>query len=128
MSLKDCVNRAVAGGEMDKARADQIVSEYDNSFQELRQHMGHTQAEAEAARSVVAQAKRDAFEKRRVTQLQAAAVGEQMRRMSEEFFEDIPVRRNKLQKILSFIKNFFIDIEFIIFIVICTFPNTNKFI
>lgn len=73
MSLKDCIKRGVEGGEMDRARAERIVREYDGAFDEFRRSMGHTQAEIEAARFVVDRAKAEAFEKRRVSQLQAAA-------------------------------------------------------
>ena len=73
MSIKDCINRAVAAGEMDKDRAERILREYDGVFEEMRQNMGHTQAEVAAARRVVEDARNAAFEKRRITQLQAAA-------------------------------------------------------
>jgi hypothetical protein len=68
---------------MDKARADLILSEYDDVFAGFLTNMGHTQAQAAAARQVVDQAKFDAIEKRRTTQLQAAATQRQMIRMSE---------------------------------------------
>jgi len=83
MSFKDCIGRAVAGGEMDKKRAEQIISEYDRSFEAFRQHMGWTQADAEAARSTLRRVQAEAFEKRRVVQLQAAAVKRQGERMAK---------------------------------------------
>ena len=83
MSIKDCINRAVDAGEMDKERAARILREYDDVFPQFRENMGHSQAEAEAARSVLRQARFDAFEKRRVMQLTAAATQDQVSRMSE---------------------------------------------
>lgn len=81
MSLRDCVGRAVAGGEMDKDRAERILREYDGAFEAFQQSMGYTQAETAAARYVVDRSKAEAFEKRRVSQLQAAATQRQLQRM-----------------------------------------------
>lgn len=81
MSMRDCINRAVAGGEMDKDRAARILREYDGVFEDLKQNMGHTQAEAQAARVVMDEARKAAFEKRRIMQLQSGAsarLGERM--------------------------------------------------
>lgn len=83
MSIKDCIGRGVAAGLMDPERARLILREYDGVFDQMRQNMGHTQAEAEAARTVVGRATREAFEKRRKTQLQAAAVDRQLGRMAD---------------------------------------------
>jgi len=81
MTLRDCINRAVAGGEMDRDRAERILREYDNSFREFQRSMGHTQAEIEAARAVQGKARAEAAEKRRVMQLQAAASQRQGQRL-----------------------------------------------
>ena len=83
MSIKDCINRAVDAGERDKDRAARILREFDDVFPQFREMMGHSQAEAEAARSVLRTAQFDAFEKRRVMQLTAAATQDQITRMSE---------------------------------------------
>lgn len=82
MSLKDCVNRAVDGGEMDPKRAEQVLREYDETFEGLRQNMGHTAAEAAAARIVVDRVKREAFRRRRLEQLRAAATARLSDRMA----------------------------------------------
>ena len=81
MSLRDCINRAVAGGEMDRERAERILREYDGAFREFQRSMGHTQAEIEAARAVQGKARAEAAEKRRVMQLQAAASRRQIERL-----------------------------------------------
>lgn len=81
MSMKDCITRAVDAGEMNQERAARILSEYDNIFPELRENMGHSQAQAEAARQVMKEARFDAFEKRRIMQLTAAATQDQLARM-----------------------------------------------
>jgi len=73
MSLRDCLNRAVAGGDMDRERAQRILLEYDNAFREFQRSMGYTQADIEAARAVARKARAEAADKRRVMQLQAAA-------------------------------------------------------
>lgn len=83
MSLRDCINRAVAGGEMDQARAERILREYDGAFRQFQESMGYTQAEIAAARHVADRARADAFERRRVTQLQAAASARNVERMLE---------------------------------------------
>ena len=83
MSIRDCIGRGVEAGLMDQERAERVLREYDGVFDGLKQNMGHTQAEAEAARIIVDRARREAFEKRRVTQLQAAAVDRQLRRMAD---------------------------------------------
>lgn len=83
MSLRDCIGRGVAGGEMDPARAQRILDQYDNAFAEFQQSMGHTQAELAAARRVVDAARTEAAEKRRVTQLQAAAHKRNMERLQQ---------------------------------------------
>lgn len=81
MSLRDCINRAVAGGEMDRERAERILREYDSAFREFQRSMGYTQAEIEAARAVQGRARAEAAEKRRVVQLQAAASQRQVQRL-----------------------------------------------
>lgn len=81
MALRDCINRAVAGGEMDRDRAERILREYDSAFGEFQRSMGHTQAEIEAARAVQGKARAEAAEKRRVMQLQAAASQRQVQRL-----------------------------------------------
>lgn len=83
MSIKDCIWRGVDAGLMDNERAERILREYDGVFEGLKDNMGHSQAEAEAGRIVVERAKREAFEKRRVTQLQVAAVDRQLQRMAD---------------------------------------------
>lgn len=82
MSLRDCVTRAVDGGEMDADRAATILNEYDGVFAQMRQSMGHTQAQVAAARQVIQTTKAAAFRKRRLAQLQAGAVANQMQRMA----------------------------------------------
>lgn len=79
--MRDCINRAVGGGEMDRNRAERILREYDNAFSQFQQSMGYTQAEVEAARAVAKKARAEAKEKRRVSQLQAAASQRQAQRM-----------------------------------------------
>lgn len=81
MALRDCINRAVAGGEMNPQRAERILREYDHAFAEFQRSMGHTQAEIEAARYTAKKVRTDAAEKRRVTQLQAAATQTQVLRL-----------------------------------------------
>lgn len=81
MSLRECLLRAVDGGEMDKQRADRIIAEYDGVFEQFRQNMGHTQAEIEAARAVQRKLRTDAIEKRRVLQLSDAATQRQVQRL-----------------------------------------------
>lgn len=81
MSLKDCILRAVEGGEIEPDRSDRILRYYDEAFAELRKKMGDTQAEAQAGRVVVDRMKVDAAERRRVTQLAAAASSRQVERM-----------------------------------------------
>lgn len=81
MALRDCINRAVAGGEMDRERADRILREYDNAFRDFQSRMGYTQAEIEAARHVQRAGRAEAARKRRLVQLQAAAMKTQVGRM-----------------------------------------------
>jgi len=83
MSIRDCIGRAVEGGEMSKDRAERILREYDGTFEALRDNMGHTQAEVEAARLVVEKARREAFEARRRSQLQAAATQQLTQRLQD---------------------------------------------
>ncbi|HBS50113.1 MAG TPA: hypothetical protein DEA05_08510 [Rhodobacteraceae bacterium] len=71
----------MAGGEMDRERAERILREYDGAFREFQRSMGHTQAEIEAARAVQGKARAEAAEKRRVMQLQAAASRRQIERL-----------------------------------------------
>ena len=81
MAFNDCVNRAVQGGELSKDRAEQILREYDHAFQSFQASMGHTEADIQAARYVVKEARAQAAERRRVAQLQGAAtqrLGERM--------------------------------------------------
>lgn len=92
MSLRDCIGRAAAAGEIDPARAEQIIRDYDDAFTELRRNMGHTQAEIEAARKVAITARAEAARKRRLVQLQAASMDRQVRRMQEH--TDILGRRS----------------------------------
>ena len=83
MSFRDCVGRAVDGGAMDRDRAERILREYDGVFEAFRDRMGHTQAQAEAARRVVDRAKIEAAESRRVKQLQAAISRRNLERMEQ---------------------------------------------
>lgn len=83
MSIKNCIGRAVAAGEMDKVRAERILREYDHAFRSFQDSMGHTQAEIAAARQIVSDARIAAAERRRVTQLQAAASTRNVERMIE---------------------------------------------
>jgi len=83
MSFRDCINRAVRGGEMDEERARRILEEYDDAFQSFRESTGHTQADVQAARAVVDRAKQEAAYKRRITQLQAAANTRNVERMEQ---------------------------------------------
>lgn len=81
MGMRDCIGRAAAAGEFSKDRAERILREYDGAFSEFQRSMGHTQADIEAARYVAKKARIEAAEKRRVTQLQAAASLRQAQRM-----------------------------------------------
>lgn len=72
MNLRECIIRARDGGEIDAERAERILREYDGVFEGMRQHMGHTQAQVEAARAIQKRLKAEAAEKRRTIQLQAA--------------------------------------------------------
>ena len=83
MSFKDCLNRGVAGGELDPKRAERIVAEYDAMFREFENTMGPSQADYQAAKLVVQKARREAKEKRRVKQLQAAAGRRHLERMEK---------------------------------------------
>ncbi len=83
MSLRECLLRAVDGGEMDRQRADRIIAEYDGVFEQFRQNMGHTQAEVEAARAIQRKLRTDALEKRRILQLTDAATQRQIQRLQD---------------------------------------------
>lgn len=83
MSFRDCINRAVAGGEMDKARAERILRDYDGAFRQFQESMGYTQADIAAARHVADRERADAFDRRRVMQLQAASATRNVERMLE---------------------------------------------
>jgi hypothetical protein len=79
MNLKDCVARAVKANAMDPERAKRVVADYERLLPEFKRTMGPTAAELEAANAVMKAVRREAFEKRRRTQLQAAAT----RRLAE---------------------------------------------
>ncbi len=81
MAFNDCVRRGVEGGEIDPARAEALIKEYEDAITELRKSMGETQADITAARQVTEQARIEAAERRRVMQLQAAATGRQIERL-----------------------------------------------
>jgi len=82
MSWQDCVKRAVDAGDIDPARARVILEEYDNVFASMRNNMGHTQAQAQTARTVLKAAKTMAAQRRRVSQLQAATAQRNLSRMT----------------------------------------------
>jgi hypothetical protein len=81
MGFKDCLNRGIADGSMPRARAEEIVRQYEAHFSELEMEMGPTQADYEAARRVVMAARAAAKERRRVAQLQADAAQRQAQRL-----------------------------------------------
>jgi hypothetical protein len=103
MAIRDCIGRAVGDGQMTPDRAERILREYDNAFDELRQSMGHTQAEIEAARRVQKQERMRAAERRRTTQLQAAATTRQVERMIQH--RDIRQRLNPSQYLKDVVDN-----------------------
>lgn len=103
MSLRDCINRTVAGGELDQNRAERILREYDNAFREFQNKMGYTQAEIEAARAVAKKARAEAKEKRRVSQLQAAASQRQAQRMQRH--KNIRGKRDPAQFLIDLVSN-----------------------
>lgn len=81
MSFKDCINRGVAGGDMDPKRAEQVLRQYESLFRQFENTMGPTQADFQAARHIIDRTKREAAERRRVMQLQAAATRSKLERM-----------------------------------------------
>ena len=83
MSLDECVRRAVAGGEMDPARAQRIVAQYNGAFAQFQQSMGYNQAQIAAAQHVAKAARIAASEKRRVMQLQASSTKRLGNRMQQ---------------------------------------------
>lgn len=83
MSFRDCINRGVTGGEMDPKRAERVIAEYNSLFRQFNDSMGPTQADFEAAKVIVGKAKKEAKEKRRVAQLQAARSRELVQRLDE---------------------------------------------
>jgi hypothetical protein len=83
MSLDNCINRAVTGGQMSPAQAQRILATYQNNFTAFQQSMGYTQAQIAAAKATVAATKAAAAQKRRVMQLQAAATQNQLQRMTQ---------------------------------------------
>lgn len=83
MSFRDCLNRGVAGGEMDAKRAERVVAEYDSLFRQFENTMGPSQADFKAADVIIRKAKAEAKEKRRVMQLQAAATRRHLDRMEQ---------------------------------------------
>lgn len=100
MSFRDCLNRGVAGGELDPKRAERIVQQYENLFRQFENTMGPGRADYEAARVIVDKTRREAKEKRRVKQLQADASRRLLGRLEEhrnirgdeapgEFVEDL---------------------------------------
>lgn len=83
MSFRDCMNRAVDGGAMTRDRAERILADFDGAFAEYQRHTGYTQAQIEAARYVQRKATLEASERRRVTQLQAAATQRHVARLQQ---------------------------------------------
>lgn len=81
MSLENCINNAVAGGEMDPKRAAQVVAQFQSLFVQFQNTMGPTQAQHAAAQQVMANVRAAAAQKRRVHQLQAAASQRLLQRM-----------------------------------------------
>lgn len=81
MSFRDCIDRGVAGGEIDPKRAEQIVEQYEQMFREFENTMGPSAADYHAARHIVDRARREAKERRRVQQLQAAVTTRNLQAM-----------------------------------------------
>ena len=82
MSIRDCIGRGVEAGLMDQERAERVLREYDNVLDGLKQtwtHPGRGPGGPHCRRSGAARG----VEKRRTTQLQAAAVDRQLRRMAD---------------------------------------------
>jgi hypothetical protein len=103
MSFRDCMNRAVAGGEMSRDRAERILREYEGALPAFQERMGYRQAEVEAARHVVARARAEAKETRRRQQLQAAVTAQQLERM--ERYRDIRGRLNPVRYLQALIES-----------------------
>lgn len=83
MSFRDCLNRGVAGGEIDAKRAERVVAEYEALFRQFENTMGPSRADYEAARVIVRKVKTEAKEKRRVKQLTADTTRRQLERMEK---------------------------------------------
>lgn len=81
MSFNKCVARKVSAGKISTQRAQALLAQYNGIFAQHQKSMGFTQAQILAAQQVVSQAKATAFQKRRKTQLQAAATQNQVQRM-----------------------------------------------
>lgn len=81
MSFKDCVDRGVAGGEMDAKRAERVLADHGALFKEFENTMGSTQADYAAAKIIIRQTKEQAAEKRRVKQLAASVAQRNIKRM-----------------------------------------------
>ena len=70
MSLRDCINRAVAAGEMDPGRANRAQGLFDELEAEFRGRMNRDEAARQAAAKTLEAVKREAAERARQTLLQ----------------------------------------------------------
>ena len=73
MSLKDCINRGIEGGDLDPERGQAAIDLFDELEAEYQGRMNHGEAARRAAVETVAQMKREATEKKRQVLLQAEA-------------------------------------------------------
>ena len=73
MSFKDCINRGVAGGEIDADRARDAVEIFDGLEAEYRGHMTHGEAARLASVDTLAQLRIENIERRRLLLLQTSA-------------------------------------------------------
>jgi len=73
MSLKDCINRGVDGGELDPERGRAATELFDEIEAEFQGRMNHGEAARRAAEETVKVLRREAVEKKRQVLLQAEA-------------------------------------------------------
>ena len=73
MSFKDCINRGVAGGEIDAEKAREAVEIFDGLEAEYRGHMTHGEAARLASVDTLSQLRRENIERRRLLLLQESA-------------------------------------------------------
>jgi hypothetical protein len=76
MTLKNCIDTAVAGGEMDPGKAARAKALFDEIEATYRGRMNHGEAARQAGEATVAAVKREAAEAKRVKLLQIRALAE----------------------------------------------------